>query len=233
MTEDIRETNPNGEETTNQGAGFKNTLAAAYSKATTAYDHVMAPIREINAYVDEKNELDRQKESGELSEDMYNQNVEALQKETFGEDLKNLSIANKFEAVADWKEAHGIGKIEDSFHGMTASIGEAFSKTALGQKFAEIKQLAAEMGGVHTEVQTADGPEAEKPAEEVTTSNAMEGDSRYKAPAAPNAMAGDPRYEAPATSNAMAGDARYAAAEALTADIQMDGADDLSAEAGM
>lgn len=44
MTEDIRETNPNGEETTNQGAGFKNTLAAAYSKATTAYDHVMATL---------------------------------------------------------------------------------------------------------------------------------------------------------------------------------------------
>ena len=162
MAEDIRETNLNGEETTNQGAGFKNTLAAAYSKATTAYDHVMAPIREINAYVNEKNELDRQKESGELSEDMYNQNVEALQKETFGEDLKNLSIANKFEAVADWKEAHGIDQIENSIHDMTASIKDAFSKTALGQKFEEIKQLAAEMGGVHTEVQTADGPEGEE-----------------------------------------------------------------------
>lgn len=126
--------------------GFKNTLASAYHKATTTYDHLMEPIREINEYVDKKNELDAGFEHQGMTEDVYNEKVKELQTEYFGEDQSRLALANKFEAIQDWQDAHGITEIRESISGVTASIKEAFSKTSVGQKFEEIKLAAAEMG---------------------------------------------------------------------------------------
>ena len=126
--------------------GFKNTLASAYHKATITYDHLMEPIREINEYVDKKNELDAGFEHQGMTEDVYNEKVKELQTEYFGEDQSRLARANKFEAIQDWQDAHGITEIRESISGVTASIKEAFSKTSVGQKFEEIKLAAAEMG---------------------------------------------------------------------------------------
>ena len=146
-----------------QASGVKNTLASAYGKATSAYDHLMSPIRQINDYVDKKNELDREyaemSQEGAMTEEEYNTRVSDLQTACFGEDTNRLAVADKFEAIADWKEAHGIDKIEDSVGGMVTSIKEAFAQTTLGRKFAEIKQMAADMGDTHEDTQQADGPE--------------------------------------------------------------------------
>lgn len=127
-------------------SGFTNTLASAYHKATTTYDHLMEPIHEINEYVDKKNELDAGFENKAMSEEIYNEKVKELQTEYFGEDESRLALANKFEAMQDWQDAHGITEIRESISGVTASIKEAFSKTSVGQKFEEIKLAAAEMG---------------------------------------------------------------------------------------
>lgn len=254
MADNTNQTTETTEAEAPKAGGVTTTIASAYSKATAVYDHIMAPVRAINEYVDSKNDLDHALENGAITEEKYNEEVQTLQTNTFGEDTKRLAIANKFEAVADWKEAHGIDKIEDGVHDITASIKDAFAKTSLGQKFAEIKAMAAEMGDVqHEETEAAEAPTYQEQVEAATadlpadtpstvretvyegrqaaqTSNAMAGDPRYEAPAAPNAMAGDPRYAAPATPDAMTGDARYAAAAELTADIQMDGTDGISAQ---
>jgi hypothetical protein len=140
----------------NQTTGITTTIASAYNKATATYDHIMEPIRFINKYVDSKNDLDRSLENNTISKEEYNEEVHELQTNTFGSDAKKLAIANKFEAVADWKEAHGIDKIQNSIHEVTASIKNAFAKTSFGQKFAEIKEVAAQMSGVqHDETKAA------------------------------------------------------------------------------
>lgn len=137
----------NAQSTEKEGQNeFKNTLASAYHKATTTYNHLMEPIREINEYVDKKNELDSGFEHQAMAEDVYNEKVKELQTEYFGEDESRLALANKFEAIQDWQDAHGITEIRESISGVTASIKEAFSKTSVGQKFEEIKLAAAEMG---------------------------------------------------------------------------------------
>lgn len=139
----------------NQTTGITTTIAAAYSKATAAYNHIMEPIHFINKYVDSKNDLDRSLKNNTISKEEYNEEVHELQTSTFGSDAKKLAIANKFEAVADWKEAHGIDKIQNGIHEVTASIKNAFAKTSFGQKFAGIKEVAAQMSGVqHDETKT-------------------------------------------------------------------------------
>lgn len=145
MTDTTGTTNIQDAEKEGQG-GFTNTLASAYHKATTTYDNLMKPIHEINEYVDKKNELDAGFENKAMSEEIYNEKVKELQTEYFGEDESRLALANKFEAIQDWQDAHGITEIRESISGVTASIKDAFSKTSVGQKFEEIKLAAAEMG---------------------------------------------------------------------------------------
>ena len=137
----------NAQSTEKEGRNeFTNTLASAYHKATTTYNHLMEPIHEINEYVDKKNELDAGFEHQGMTEDVYNEKVKELQTDQFGEDESRLALANKFETIQDWQDAHGITEIRESISGVTASIKEAFYKTSVGQKFEEIKLAAAEMG---------------------------------------------------------------------------------------
>lgn len=123
----------------------KTTLTSAYKKATDTYSGIMAPIHEINEYVDSKNALDKSKESG-MSETEYDTAVSNLKKQYFGDDATRQVIADKAEAFEDWKDAHGITDIEKSFSSAFAapikSLKEAFANTGIGKSFAEIQQEA-------------------------------------------------------------------------------------------
>lgn len=143
-------------DTTNANGGMTQTLASAYHTATTSYNHLMEPIHQINEYVAKKNEYDAQFSSGSLDQSTYDSNVSSLQTEYFGDDAKKLSIANKFEAVQDWEDAHGITNIKESVFAFTGRIKDAFAKTSVGQKFEDIKLAAAEMGD------TKEGPSDKK-----------------------------------------------------------------------
>lgn len=145
-------------DTAPNGDGFTNTLAVAYSKATTTYNRLMAPIHELNEYVGKKNEFDAQFANGSLKESEYESSVKSLREDYFGDDINRMNVADKFEAVVDWKDAHGITDIQNSVGGVVTSIKDAFAQTGVGQKFAEIKEMAAEMSKEGATKQVASTP---------------------------------------------------------------------------
>lgn len=148
-------------------SAFTNTLATAYHKASTTYNHLMEPIHQINEYVDKKNELDEKYANDPESED-YKKAVEDLQSDYFGDDVNRIALANKFEAVQDWQDAHGITEIREFIASAGTKLKDMFAKTAFGQKYEEIKQLAANMDAPETE--TAESETEKSDESEMTAS---------------------------------------------------------------
>ena len=162
--------------TNNAQNSFTNALASAYHTATIAYDKLMTPIHEINEYVSEKNNLDKAFAEKTMTEEVYNQNVSDLQTSYFGDDESRKKIADKFEAIQDWQDAHGITEIRQSASNFAGSIKDAFAATSVGKKFEEIKLAAAELGGKnekssteHESAEAADKSDAEKSNGQATT----------------------------------------------------------------
>lgn len=143
------------EEQVTEPSGFTNTLASAYHTASTTYSRLMEPVHQINEYVDKKNELDS-KYKDNLESEEYKNAVKDLQSDYFGEDANRLSLANKFEAVQDWQDAHGITEVRESLAEAGGKIKDMFAQTTIGKKFEEIKQLAAGMDAPETETKTAE-----------------------------------------------------------------------------
>lgn len=150
-------------------SAFTNILAAAYHKASTTYNHLMEPVHQINEYVDKKNELDEKYANDPESED-YKKAVEDLQSDYFGDDANRIALANKFEAVQDWQDAHGIMEIRESIASAGTKLKDMFAKTAFGQKYEEIKQLAANMDAPETETKTAESETEKSDESEMTAS---------------------------------------------------------------
>ncbi len=153
---------------TEEPSAFTNTLASAYHKASTTYNHLMEPVHQINEYVDKKNELDEKYANDPESED-YKKAVENLQSDYFGDDANRIALANKFEAVQDWQDAHGITAIKESIASAGTKLKDMFAETSFGQKYEEIKQLAASMDTPETGTKTAES-ETEKSEEMASAS---------------------------------------------------------------
>lgn len=177
-TTKVSEQNANTENTdeAKETSALTNTLASAYHKASTTYNHLMEPVHQINEYVDKKNELDEKYANDPESED-YKKAIEDLQSDYFGDDTSRIALANKFEAVQDWQDAHGITAIKESIASAGTKLKDMFAETSFGQKYEEIKQLAANMDAPETETKTAESEteKSEKEAEEKTekTSSAV------------------------------------------------------------
>lgn len=176
---DQQTTNTESASKTEEPSALTNTLASAYHKASTTYNHLMEPVHQINGYVDKKNELDEKYANDPESED-YKKAVEDLQSDYFGDDANRIALANKFEAVQDWQDAHGITAIKESIASAGTKLKDMFAETSFGQKYEEIKQLAASMDTQETETKTAES-ETEKSDESEMVASAS-GDTKTKAP---------------------------------------------------
>lgn len=169
-------------------SAFTNTLATAYHKASTTYNHLMEPIHQINEYVDKKNELDEKYANDPESED-YKKAVEDLQSDYFGDDVNRIALANKFEAVQDWQDAHGITEIKESIASAGTKLKEMFAETSFGQKYEEIKQLAKNMDTPETDTKTAES-ETEKSEEMASASEETKTDTEKTSGAAESMVKG-------------------------------------------
>lgn len=155
---------------------YVDKLAPIYHKATSTYSKMMAPIHEMNQYVDEKNALDAQYKDQAESEE-YQNAVKELQTNYFGEDAVKLNIANKFEKVQDFADSHGITAVGAAMGNVGSKIKDAFSKTSAGQTLEEIKMAAAEIEETQATEDTAtasteDTASAEDTAEDTVTASA-------------------------------------------------------------
>lgn len=124
-------------------------LAPIYQKATAACSKMMAPIHEMNEYVDKKNELDVQYKDQLEAED-YTNAVKELQTGYFGDDAIKINIANKFEKVHDFADTYGISSVGAAIGTVAGKMKDVFAQTSVGQKLEDIKVAAAEIENPET-----------------------------------------------------------------------------------
>ena len=108
-----------------------NKLSSMFSAATTQFNNLMEPVRDMAAYVKTKNEYDAQLADGSLAQEDYDEMVSTLQEDHFGDNETKLAVANKLEAVADWADEHGITeKIQDTTDKVQDAVSSKFDREA-------------------------------------------------------------------------------------------------------